>query len=377
MPLRGKIVNVEKSSFEKVLSNEEIKTIITAVGTGIGEKDFDLSKLRYHKIIIMTDADVDGSHIRTLLLTFFYRQMPQILEKGHVYIAQPPLYKIKRGNDEKYLKDDKELNQYLLKKQLSLIQINDMTSLEDKLQLADTIQKRKELLESLSDSSEQYSLKYFSKIEEPLANILKDKDKSKTHFERFKDFFSSQVPELNFELVREEESFKIISLDPYGRKKESHFNFKRAHSLEWEKLCSLSKKLSSLCALPLKVRWKTQHNNPSPQSLENPKGGQEAARQPLSILEDNINNHEDFYEKLLEEARKGSSIQRYKGLGEMNPEQLWETTLDSNNRHLVRVTLEEGRQATDETFSILMGKIVEPRKQFIIDNALLAGPVEI
>ena len=366
LPLRGKIINVEKARFEKVLSNEEIKTIIMALGSGVGKSEMDISKIRYHKIIIMTDADVDGSHIRTLLLTFFYRQMPQILEKGYIYIAQPPLYKVKRGSEEKYLKDDKTLNRYLIKKQLSNMQFlngDKSSSEEDTLSFVFNIQKRKTLLRNAGSFIETEKLKFFSSVQEEMSFLLKNPERFNEYFEKFKQQMDSLKEPIPVSLKQnkspEEQTVFVIESEQYGRKQETVFDKKTVESLEWKQLRELSMKLRHFSPLPLKVSWKKEKE-----------GAQEGK------AKESFHSYEDFYDKLILEAKKGVSIQRYKGLGEMNPDQLWETTLNAENRRLLRVTLEDSMQA-DETFSVLMGEMVEPRKQFIYNNALSVQNLDI
>ena len=359
LPLRGKIINVEKARFEKVLSNEEIKTIIMALGAGVGRKEMDISKIRYHKIIIMTDADVDGSHIRTLLLTFFYRQMPEILEKGYVYIAQPPLFKIKKGGDEQYLKDEKSLNRYLLEKQLKHLKFLDQEErpgfLQEVIQFVSNIQKREKLLFSMGEEAEKESLKFFSGLEEPLSDFLNDSEKMKTRFSDFEKALSNLKESLSVKLKQDlEKKAFVIESGKYSRKKKTIFDKERVESEEWKQLCDLSLQLRQFNPLPLSVCWSQS----------------EGAEKEIFY------SYEEFYKKLIEEAKKGVFIQRYKGLGEMNPEQLWETTLNKDNRRLLRVTLENSVQA-DHIFSVLMGEKVEPRKQFIYDNALSAGQLDV
>ena len=371
LPLRGKIINVEKARFEKVLSNEEIRTIIMALGTGVGRDEMDISKIRYHKIIIMTDADVDGSHIRTLLLTFFYRQMPQVLEKGYVYIAQPPLYKIKKGSDEKYLKDDKALNRYLLSKQFSNMMFynkenshgQQKLSLEIFLAFILNIQKRKKLLKS-NMGEEKEVLNFFSSTSEDLLFLLENPDKFKDQFLIFKKQMESLGESMPVSLEEKHsagENIFVIKSGQYGRKKQTIFSKERAESTEWKQIREISMKLKNFCSLPLKISW------------SNVKTAEEAKREGGI---ETFHSYEIFYDKLVREAKKGVSIQRYKGLGEMNPNQLWETTLDAKNRRLLRVILGDSMQA-DETFSVLMGEMVEPRKQFIYDNALSVGDLDI
>ncbi|MDE0119460.1 MAG: DNA topoisomerase (ATP-hydrolyzing) subunit B [Bdellovibrionales bacterium] len=370
LPLRGKIINVEKARFEKVLSNEEIRTIIMALGAGVGKTEMDLSKIRYHKIIIMTDADVDGSHIRTLLLTFFYRQMPQILEKGYVYIAQPPLYKIKKGGEEKYLKDDRELHRYLISRQFSNMTFfktgnscdSWSPSLESFFSFISYIQKRKVLLNDYT-KGEQELLKFFSSTSEEMPFLLKNPDQFKEVFLNFKKQMAS-LKDITFSLeerVFSEKRGFLIKIGQHGREKTTILNQERGMSAEGKQLRELSLKLKDFCPLPLEIAWGSS-KAPKEADKETPK--------------DMFYSYEEFYDRLMQEAKKGVSIQRYKGLGEMNPDQLWETTLNKENRRLLRVTLEDSMQA-DETFSVLMGEMVEPRRQFIYDNALSVGNLDI
>ncbi len=359
LPLRGKIINVEKARFEKVLSNEEIKTIIMALGMGVGKDNLDISKIRYHKIIIMTDADVDGSHIRTLLLTFFYRHLPQILEKGYVYIAQPPLYKVKKGSEEQYLKDEKALELYLLQRQLKATHIAPVngttaTTTEEKLlSFVKNIQKRKKLLEKEDSFLLRESLKYFSSLKEELTFLLKNPETFGACFASFKEKLESLKEPFSLSLKEEEGGFLILG-EQNGRKSQALLDSARADSLGWKQLRELSQSLDQAFPLPFCVRWGR---------------GEEGEEQSFS-------SYEAFYEELMSRARKGIYIQRYKGLGEMNPEQLWDTTLNAENRRLIRVTIEDSIKA-DEIFSVLMGEMVEPRKQFIYDNALFAGALDI
>ena len=356
LPLRGKIINVEKARMEKVLSNEEIKTIILALGAGFGKKkDMDLSKIRYHKIIIMTDADVDGSHIRTLLLTFFYRQMPEVLEKGYVYIAQPPLYKVKKGSEEHYLKDERGLDRYLVKKALSSLQFSGEGggSREEAESFVFNIQKRNKLLDQMGADREKQSLLFFSHYSRDMEGLFKDRSRTEELFKKLKDSLVSR-DSLNLTLKYNENGPGgfVVEGQWYGKTKTSVFNSKEIQSVQWQQLSSLSESISRFQTLPFSVRWTSS----SPEEV--------------------FNTYESFYSAFRAQAKKGVFIQRYKGLGEMNPDQLWETTLNPENRRLIRVTLEDSLLA-DETFSILMGALVEPRKQFIYDNALSVRELDI
>ena len=375
LPLRGKIINVEKARFEKVLSNEEIKTIIMALGMGVGKNTLDISKIRYHKIIIMTDADVDGSHIRTLLLTFFYRQMPQILEQGYVYIAQPPLYKVKKGNEEKYLKDEKALESYLLERQLKNTHIvlaeednahknlpttKEEGEAEEKLlSFVKNIQKRNKLLNKENSFLVKESLRYFSSLPEELSFLIENPVQFKESFNTFKDKMAKLKEPMLLTLNQQNGGF-ILEGVQHGRKNKVIFDKEKANSLEWKQLRELSQSLKEAFPLPFSVRWGGS-----------PTGTEKGSENISSFL-----RYEDFYEEVMGRGRKGIYIQRYKGLGEMNPDQLWDTTLNAQNRRLIRVTIEDSVKA-DEIFSVLMGEMVEPRKQFIYDNALFAGTLDI
>jgi DNA gyrase subunit B len=344
LPLKGKILNVEKARFEKLIASQEIATLITVLGTGIGKDEYNADKLRYHRIIIMTDADVDGSHIRTLLLTFFYRQMPELVERGHIYIAQPPLYKIKQGKDERYLKDDQEMKIYILKSGLNNA--------------------------ALYPGENQQAIQG-----EALEKIAKQYFLAESVIDRLTRF---TAPEASHALL----ILPALSLD----------NIEQA-----QKSAQL---LESACGGNIKVEVETDeageprlrleklyHGNYSISYMDDDflKGGDYVQiRQAADILNDLIRpgayivrgeqkravtSFKQAIEWLLEEAKKGVNIQRYKGLGEMNPEQLWETTMDVTNRILLRVQIEDAITA-DEIFTTLMGDVVEPRRAFIEKNAL-------
>lgn len=344
LPLKGKILNVEKARFEKLIASQEIATLITVLGTGIGKEEYNADKLRYHRIIIMTDADVDGSHIRTLLLTFFYRQMPELVERGHIYIAQPPLYKIKQGKDERYLKDDQEMKIYMLKSALNNAVLYPSAD-------ASPIQ---------TEALEEISKKYF------LAEAVIDR------LSRF------TAPEASHALL----ILPTLSLDDARQSQES------AQLLE--KACGGNIKVivesDETGEFRLRLE-KLYHGNYSVSYMDRDflKGSDYVQiRQAADILNGlvkqgayiargeqkrMIGSFKQAIEWLLEEAKRGVNIQRYKGLGEMNPSQLWETTMDVRNRILLRVRIEDAI-AADEIFTTLMGDVVEPRRAFIEKNAL-------
>ena len=351
LPLKGKILNVERARFEKLISSQEIATLITVLGTGIGKDEYNADKLRYHRIIIMTDADVDGAHIRTLLLTFFYRQMPELVERGHIYIAQPPLYKIKQGKDERYLKDDQEMKIYMLKSALNNAALYPSAN-------ASPIQ---------ADALEEIAKKYF------LAEAVIDR------LSRF------TAPEASHALL----ILPTLSLDDAEQAQRS------------------AQQLEAACGGSIKVAVETdengehrlrldklQHGNYSVSYMDRDflKGSDYAQiRQTAEVLgglitagahivrgeqKRTVTSFKQAIEWLLEEAKHGVSIQRYKGLGEMNPEQLWETTMDVTNRVLLKVGIED-MLTTDEIFTTLMGDIVEPRRAFIEQNALRVKNLDV
>lgn len=362
LPLRGKILNVEKARFDKMLGNEEIKMMVAALGTGIGRENMNIEKARYHKIIIMTDADVDGSHIRTLLLTFFYRQLPEVLEKGYIYIAQPPLYRVKKGNSEKYLKDEKALTQHLMDLSLSKVQIANLRSGTTETELKKfilNIHRWDGLLKTLAVRFDRDVLVHFLRQPKELADILKSENEIKQLFDGFKKWAHENplagVTDASMTTAKNDEfgDFSVaVKSTKFGFMQVSTFDHQLAESSEWEELRSMWTSFAALAPLPITVKSEGQDE---PQVFT---------------------NYVDFYNFIMELGKKGIYVQRYKGLGEMNPEQLWETTLNPENRNLLRVTIEDAMSA-DETFSILMGEQVEPRRKFIHDNALLAKELDV
>ena len=350
LPLKGKILNVEKARFDKMLGHGEIKALITALGTGIGKDDFDVEKLRYHKICLMTDADVDGSHIRTLLLTFFYRQMPQLVEKGHIYIAQPPLYKVKRGKKEEYIKDEKQMFRFMMK------QATDDIAVKSK----DRAVEGRELSKNLERVVEYQN--YFSRFvrrvnnDSRLLNALLEgfMEVLGTHSLKLRKIFDQEdlmavvegkVSQAGYvtELLNDEEHGLSEIEVTFANGTTMLFDWEKASYVEFQKLLELKKML--------------ENDFPAPFVLgENGKS-------------ETINSRDELLEKIMNAAKKDLSIQRYKGLGEMNPEQLWETTMDPEKRTLLQVRIEDAIE-TDEIFTVLMGDQVEPRRRFIEDNAL-------
>jgi DNA gyrase subunit B len=353
LPLKGKILNVEKARFDKVLSNEEIKCMISALGVGIG-KDIDLEKLRYHKIIIMTDADIDGSHIRTLLLTFFFRQMPHIVENGYIYIAQPPLYRAKKGQQEIYLKDEFSLTEFLLTSGLKSVTIDEKNfSTEDLKTFFGKIQSYKTILEVLRGKYPKEFINFLLNKKED-SSIFTSQESLKTFVGEFKKHLVEQGKDLRVtqENLGQQEQLWFIDLetDVFGHKMYFRFDQDFFNSFELKDLQKKYQTLNQTVTLPLVV---TVDNK----SME-------------------FSSYEEFYETIIEISKKGYYIQRYKGLGEMNPEQLWETTLNPSNRNLLKVSIEDAISA-DETFSILMGEQVEPRRRFIHENALSVKELDV
>ena len=350
MPLRGKILNVERARFDKMLNSAEIGTIITALGTGIGRDDFNADKCRYHKIVIMTDADVDGSHIRTLLLTFFYRQMPELIERGYVYIAQPPLYKAKRGNSIIYLKDDREMEDYLIRGGCdeAILEKADGEKLfgQDLISFAQKTIKARNLLSTLS-------IKAPEKIVEQMAVCgLFDADVLAN-----KELLSIEVNKLAQKLdMAEAEYDKGWKAEVLADGSVSFYRTLRGVKEEHIIGSSVTDSVEAKALNELKDFLKENFGEVSKLVAKNG-------------VEKTINGPVGLVDAIMSAGKKGISLQRYKGLGEMNPEQLWETTLDPEARSLLQVKIDHMEEA-DEVFSTLMGDVVEPRKEFIQENAL-------
>ncbi len=360
LPLKGKILNVEKARFDKMLSSAEVGTLITALGTGIGADDFDLAKLRYHRIIVMTDADVDGSHIRTLLLTFFYRQMPALIENGHIYIAQPPLYKLKKGKSEHYLKDDAELNAALLTQALEEAELfidpsqppmtgSALESLARRWMEVSAIIKRsarrydQRVLEQLLYLPEVQlashdDAAWIGSWGSTLERQLNAHDDASRRYQVRVSINEAGMPRL------------LVSRTEHGSTTEKHIHREFFESAEYRRIAELGKTLSELLQPGAYIA----------------KGEQ---RQDVATFRQAI-------DWLLDSARKGQVIQRYKGLGEMNPAQLWDTTINPQSRRLVRVRIEDA-QAANDIFATLMGDQVEPRREFIEKNALAVANLDV
>ena len=352
LPLKGKILNVEKARFDKMISSEEVGTLITALGCGIGKDEYNLAKLRYHRIIIMTDADVDGSHIRTLLLTFFYRQLPEIIEKGYIYIAQPPLYKVKKGKQEHYVKDDNALNEYLI--QLALDKAQLFTNEATPPIQGQGLEKLAKDYSGVIGIINRLYRRYDDVFLQQLAITTAITDELKQNPDKLAAIFTDMAQKLN-ELVGT--SVYSITLDYKASSDFAVVVNKQKHGIA---------KTFILQASFFNGKDYKQIAQYAEDTVE--LFGENSYMQ-MGEKQEPVSNFKEAFDWMMKEVKKGQHIQRYKGLGEMNPEQLWETTLDSNNRRLLQVRIEDAI-AADEIFTTLMGDVVEPRRDCIVKNAL-------
>jgi DNA gyrase subunit B len=357
LPLKGKILNVERARFDRMLGSAEIGTLITALGTGIGRGEpeqggFDIGKLRYHKIVIMTDADVDGSHIRTLLLTFFFRQMPELIERGHLYIAQPPLYRAKRGNDERYLKNDLGLDEYLLDKALTNASLTyaDGRIFQGSELLAESqfLREAHNRLKALADN--QIPLPMLEQA--AIAGVLTtDYTRSQTHAAEFTERLNAaSLPAERGWLVEIGATGVIMGRVVRGVSERHSLDATALRSAEARWLADRHERLRAAFAQPALLKLESnEHRVAGPASA---------------------------FDRMLAQGRRGLAIQRFKGLGEMNPDQLWKTTLDPTARTLLQVRVGDAEDAA-QIFSTLMGDVVEPRRDFIVGNALKVANLDI
>ncbi|UCH38458.1 MAG: DNA topoisomerase (ATP-hydrolyzing) subunit B [Gammaproteobacteria bacterium] len=361
LPLKGKILNVEKARFDKMLQSAEVGTLITALGCGIGREEFDIDKLRYHHIIIMTDADVDGSHIRTLLLTFFYRQMRELVDRGHVYIAQPPLYKVKKGKQERYVKDDKELNTYLLQLAVegALLHLADDAPAISDIALENLARQYMTIL-AIFDRLEQHLP---AEILEELVDLPAVTDNMLLDQQAMAGWGQLLAQRLNAKTgaavsynvsVKSDEDSNQFGLDIdkrlHGISSSSELSSEFFNSADYQPIAQFVEQAGDLFTPDSYVTRGERRQS--------------------------VSRFGEVYEWLMQEARKGLNIQRYKGLGEMNPDQLWETTMDPENRRLLKVRIEDAI-AADEVFTTLMGDQVEPRRDFIETNALNVSNLDV
>ncbi len=348
LPLRGKILNVEKARFDKIISSTEITTLISVLGTGIGKDEYNADKLRYHRIIIMTDADVDGSHIRTLLLTFFYRQMPELVERGHIYIAQPPLYKVKHGKQERYLKDEHELKQYLLKQALSEAELYTRADAQplskDALEevakhylLSEAVIERES---RLIDSEALHAL-----LNNPVMLDLGDQAAAQKSAKLLADLYGdAKNVRIEATYIEKSESHALrISRTQHGVSRSTMIDNDFLQSGDYAQISKTAQMLHGLLGAGAYIK-RGEHMHP-------------------------VRDFREAIEWVLAEVQRGIGIQRYKGLGEMNPEQLWDTTMNPKTRRLLKTRIEDAIGA-DEIFTTLMGDAVEPRRAFIETNAL-------
>ncbi|NLD36859.1 MAG: DNA topoisomerase (ATP-hydrolyzing) subunit B [Desulfatiglans sp.] len=352
LPLRGKILNVEKARFDKMISSEEIKVLITALGTGIGEKEYDINSIRYHKIIIMTDADVDGSHIRTLLLTFFFRQMPEIIENGYLYVAQPPLYRVAEGKIERYIKDEDEFDTYIFNR----ISDNEKVKVSNIQELSG--QKLVDFLKGIKKFYENLEKLTRTGISKRFLEFMAAYGPSDVNMFKDREFMNGIIKTL------EEKRFRITDIKIAEEDGEYEFTVSEAKNggkpsfINWDFFTS--PELKNMITLYNKHR----DNIVGEYIIDNEGEGTKVKGAERLIVE------------IMDKAKKGLAIQRYKGLGEMNPDQLWKTTMDPEKRRLLRIRVEDEVDA-DDIFTVLMGDKVEPRREFIQNNALEVRELDV
>ncbi len=356
LPLRGKILNVERARFDKMISSDQIGTLITALGTGVGKEEFDPDKLRYHKIIIMTDADVDGAHIRTLLLTFFFRQMPELVERGHLFIAQPPLYKVTRGKSEQYLKDERAMEKFLidggLEEAVLTLARGETRAGADLRAIVDEALQVRQVLDGLHSRYNRGVVEQAAIAGALNPELLSNDGRGKeaaAYIARRLDILSEET-ERGWTGTFDQESGLVFERTVRGVTEVQVIDAALLHSADARRLDQHAAHLQDIYLEPAMLRRK---------DAETP-----------------IYGPRDLLEAVFSAGRKGLSLQRYKGLGEMNPDQLWETTLDPNARSLLQVKIREVDEA-DDIFTKLMGDEVEPRRAFIQENALSVANLDV
>ncbi|QCI22482.1 DNA topoisomerase (ATP-hydrolyzing) subunit B [Buchnera aphidicola] len=360
LPLKGKILNVEKAKFDKMILSQEVASLITALGCGIGKNEYNIDKLRYHYIIIMTDADVDGAHIRTLLLTFFYRQLPELIEKGYIYIAQPPLYKLKKGKKEKYIKNDTEMNKYQIKNALKdlVLKSKNNSDINENLKKFKKIISEYHFMQIFMEKSKHYfpklvfneliyhthlsNLKDIKIVEEWIRKLAENLNKN----DKSNNYYSTEIKKNHDQNIFE----PTIKISRYAYRKKYEFKEAFLKSKEYLLITNLGEKFKKYFSNEVLVE-KSGH----------------------CYKIDNIKN---TLEWLIKQSKRGVFIQRYKGLGEMNPEQLWNTTMNPETRNMLQVTFKDAVSANN-LFNTLMGDSVEPRRKFIEKNALKAGNIDV
>ena len=387
LPLKGKVLNVEKARFDKILSHNELRVLIQALGTGIGKEEFKVENLRYHKFVLMTDADVDGSHIRTLLLTFFYRQMPELVERGHLYIAQPPLYKVKKGKTEKYLKDERALEEFLFHKALDgwsltlpdgsehkgAILVRELKKWGEVQQLYGKLTRRgyaRPLVDALLADGLLDADRFESQEGlEHLANSITKQRLGTCEIETTESAERAAEGEDPAITVPASHRLRLIRMH-LSRPITLWIDSQVAHWGEFRRLAALKLELAGFHGGELRLRRLRD-------AKESAKDKDEEAEEGTKLGKEQVfSDPEVMLAMVMEEGKRGLGIQRYKGLGEMNPEQLWETTMDPERRTLLQVRVDDAVEA-DEIFTILMGDAVEPRRRFIETNALLAENIDI
>ncbi|WP_087545528.1 DNA topoisomerase (ATP-hydrolyzing) subunit B [Acinetobacter sp. WCHA29] len=362
LPLKGKILNVERARFDKMISSQEVGTLITALGCGIGREEYNPDKLRYHKIIIMTDADVDGSHIRTLLLTFFFRQMPELVERGYIYIAQPPLYKLKKGKQEQYIKDNDALETYLISNAIDelALHVSAEAPAINGAALASVIADYQVSQKSLQRLTQRYPAS--------LLDGLLELDAFKTDHNHERDYVESWAEQLRVAIEKLQPSLRPeITLETFER--ENAQGEKSAHY--WPRVTIYVHNLPHSYLLDAGLLNSAEYARLLKNSKSWFKLLEEGAYLQKGERRIQVSNFHQVWQHILQDSRRGMMIQRYKGLGEMNAEQLWETTMDPENRNMLQVTIDDAIEA-DRMFSCLMGDDVEPRRAFIEENALNA-----